>query len=524
MSAGELRTDVERLSALIASGRVHDGAAIASDVSDRAQVCVVGTGAGGGAIAYELVRGGHSVVLIEEGAYWTGRDLTGEPASMRARLYREAGAARTRGGPRMALPLGCCVGGATMIGSGALERADPAALEAWAEEPGLAGLARGELEPYYERVERELGVAPVPDAALGVASALLERGAGRLGWPSERVRRAAPGCLATGVCAYGCPQDAKQSMAVSYVPAALAAGAHLYTRARAERLLLSRDRVFGVSAELLDEAGRPTGRRLRVIADRVVVACGALLTPGLLSRSGLSRLSPALGRHLRLHPRLRLHALFDEEVRSWAGVPAAVCVRPFSDGTSIRPAAEPPATTAVAVPGIGADHKRLLESFSRIGSYEIGICEEAEGSVRLSRRGFPRVRAGLTDGDRRRLLRALGAAAEICFAAGARVVAPGLRRSLPLSDPGEARALAESDTRASEIELAAQHAIGTARMADSASRGVVGPAGEVFGVRDLYVADAGVLPSSCRADPQLTVMAIALRTGAGIAAGLGPPL
>ena len=35
----------------------------------RAQVCVVGSGAGGATIACDLERRGHSVILLEEGAY-----------------------------------------------------------------------------------------------------------------------------------------------------------------------------------------------------------------------------------------------------------------------------------------------------------------------------------------------------------------------------------------------------------------------------------------------------------------------
>ena len=59
------RLSPERLRALRASDRVRDGAAIDRDVTDRAQVCVVGTGAGGASVALALARRGHSVLLLE---------------------------------------------------------------------------------------------------------------------------------------------------------------------------------------------------------------------------------------------------------------------------------------------------------------------------------------------------------------------------------------------------------------------------------------------------------------------------
>ena len=73
----------------------------------------------------------------------------------------------------------------------------------------------------------------------------------------------------TGVCAFGCPQDAKQAMHVSYVPKALAAGAELYTRCRVDRIVVADGAAFGVLASCLDSRDRPSGRYLRVLADRI---------------------------------------------------------------------------------------------------------------------------------------------------------------------------------------------------------------------------------------------------------------
>jgi choline dehydrogenase-like flavoprotein len=311
---------------------------------------------------------------------------------------------------------------------------------------------------------------------------------------------------------------------VSYVPGALAGGARLYTRARAEKLLFSRGRVFGVLAELIDTAGRPTGHRLRVVAERVVVACGALLTPIFLERSGVA--SRLLGANLRIHPTVQLTARFDEEVRGWEEVPEAYRVRQFaSEGIVVHGHFDPPSVTAPRLLGFGADHKRALECFARLGCFAARISEASTGSVAASRRGgFPRVRHGLGEADRTRLFRAVGIAAELCFAAGAVEVFPGLRSRPCLTAPEEAQDLASSDGAVADLAMTGHHPMGTARMGADASRGVTDPAGRVFGVGDLYVADASLFPTSCRADPQLTIMALALRLGEEMSAGLGAPL
>lgn len=524
--SGLRRTDVERLVALAHSDRVHDGASIDRDVSDRAQVCVLGTGAGGASIAYELVRRGHSVVLLEEGAYFTGRDANGAPDAMRELLYRGRGRTATIGGLRMELALGCCVGGTTAIGMGTYERAPDDVLNAWVQEEGVSGIGPSALAPYYEQVERDHGVAPVPDAAFGTNNGLLERGATKLGWAGTRLARGAPGCLGTGVCGYGCPHDAKQATQVSYVPGAIAGGAHLYSRARAEKLLLSNGRAFGVAAVFLDASGRPTGRRLRVVAERVVIACGALLTPDFLRRSGVAKRSRVLGANLRVHPTVRVAATFDEEVRGWEEVPQTYRVRQFAEeGIVVHGHFEPPSVTAPALLGIGAPHKRAMESFSRLGSFAARVCEESTGSVgEPGRDGFPRVDHPLSEGDRQKLLRALGLAAELCFAAGAVEVYPALRSRPCLTSLDEARGLASSDAPLTDLAMHGTQPMGTARMANDPARGVTSPTGQVFGVGDLYVADASLFPSSCRADPQLTVMALARKLGEEMSAGLGAPL
>ena len=83
--------------------------------------------------------------------------------------------------------------------------------------------------PHFERVERELNVVPVPPELAGANAHVARRGAEALGWSGDFVRRNVRGCVGSGVCAYGCPANAKQHVGVTYVPKAHAAGATTYT-------------------------------------------------------------------------------------------------------------------------------------------------------------------------------------------------------------------------------------------------------------------------------------------------------
>lgn len=497
---------------------IIDGGTLRGDINLTAQVCVIGSGAGGAVVAKELAEAGLAVVLLEEGGAYTGKDFTGDPRQMIDLLYRNHGLTGTVGSVTIPIPLGKCVGGTTVINSGTCYRAPDYVLEAWHREFGVAHIQEPELRPYFERVERELNVHAVADAVYGRNSQFFERGAAALGFAGARIPRNERGCMGTGVCALGCPQDAKQAMHVSYVPRAIAAGATVYSRCRAERLLLGSGRAFGVLATLLDGSGHPTGSQLRVLADRVVVACGALLTPALLQRSGVPDRSGRLGRNLHIHPAARVVARFDEEVRGWEEVPQAYNVHAFTrEGIFIQGQFVPPALAAPVLPGFGRAHQELMAQFSHLASFGALISDVSEGRVRAGRGTWPLVTYRMQAEDVRKLTRAISLTAQIFFAGGAREVYSALFPRPVLRTPAEAQALLELTLRPQDIEMMAFHPQGTCRMGEDAQSAVTNSFGAYHGVQQLYVADASLFPSSSKVNPQITIMALATRIAEQIA-------
>ena len=497
---------------------IIDGTTVDRDCNIRVQVCVIGSGAGGAVVAKELAEAGIDVCLLEEGAYYRGKDFTGNPRQMIDLLYRNRGLTGTVGGLTIPIPLGKCVGGTTTINSGTCYRAPDYVLDAWQREHGVAEISEAHLRSYFERVEREVNVHAVGDGVYGKNSQLFQRGTEALGFAGARIPRNEKGCMGTGVCAFGCPQDAKQAMHVSYVPKALAAGATLYTRCRADRILASDGAAFGVLASLVGADDRETGRQLRVLADRVVVAAGALLTPALLERSGIADASGFRGRNLHIHPATRVGALFDEEVRGWEEVPQAYNVHEFTrEGIFIQGQFQPPSTEAPVLPGIGAAHKELMRQFPRLGSFGALISDVSEGRVRARGRGWPLVTYKMIPEDVQKLTRAISLTAQIFFAAGARAVFPGIHPHPVLRSADAARALLETRLKATEFEMMAFHPQGTCRMGEDPSRAVTDSYGAHHGVRNLIVADASLFPSSCKVNPQITIMALATRAAARVA-------
>src|SRR3954464_4193212 len=285
------------------SVRIERGDRIAGERRVRADVCVIGSGAGGAPVAKELAEGGMRVVILEEGERFTTDDFDARPRNMTAQLYRDAGQTATIGNVPVVLPLGRTVGGSTTINSGTCFRTPPPVLEMWGERFGLEELSADALHPFFRRVEREINVAQVPPELAGRNAAVVKRGADALGWHGDYIFRNVRGCVGSGVCTFGCPTSAKQHTGLTYVPRAWDAGATTFTRTRATRILTGHGRARGVQATTAGgrrgggvQATTAGGGRVVVGWETVVVACGAIHTPLFLRRNGLGERSGELGR------------------------------------------------------------------------------------------------------------------------------------------------------------------------------------------------------------------------------------
>lgn len=507
-----------------AQGRIHthrdyDG----KPLELEAEVCVIGTGAGGAAAAAVLAERGFDVLLLEEGGYHDRKDFSAEPLEMTRLLYRDHGMTTVLGlpgSPSFPLPMGRCVGGTTTINSGTCFRVPPRVVEAWRKDLGVASLTFDSIVPFYERVERDIHVEAPRLEKIGRNAQLMHRGAQELGLSSGVIRRNAKGCRGSGTCAFGCPTDAKQSTLLAYVPRAVAAGARVFADVRAEKVVAERERARGVEAVTLDPRTRAPRAKVTVRAPIVLVACGTALTPVLLANSKIGNSSGQLGKNLRVHPASKVMALFREEVRCWEGVPQSYYVDEWHDeGILLEGISVPPALGAIALPFVGREHGALMERYDHIGSWGVMVSDVSHGRVRPAIRhdGFPICTYQLARDDARKLVVGLARSAEIAFAAGAEEVHTGIHGVAPLRRREDAERLLRAPIKPEDLEIVAFHPLGTARMGPSAGAGVVDPWLEAHDVDGLFVTDGSVFPTSLEVNPQLTIMAFAVRTAEHIA-------
>jgi choline dehydrogenase-like flavoprotein len=569
---------------------------------------VIGSGAGGSVAAWELARAGHEVLVLEkgrnllpglgtargihhvpfsndevkEGRAFENQDVVLEPRAARTQAEAAAGVERSFVGDVNTLPT--TVGGGTVHWDAKTPRfwrqdfqgrslfgpIDGANVADWP-------LSYDDLEPFYDEVERRLGVQGdihrMPAATLAqaprrhqfvmppnppmLAGLRLAEGAARRGYSAypfpmavnSRRFQGRPRCNSCGFCSgFGCPIVARGSAAVSFLHPALRAGVHLRTRCYVYRIELSSDGRRAIGVEYRDEHGRDRHAR----ADTIILAGSAIETArlALLSATsqhpaGLGNGSGQLGRNLMFHLFTLGIALFADEPHAWRGPSTTFTIDDFV-GPDRGPAAR-----ATGLP------------YLKGGICEVGggltLLAEADIYTALPNSWGASLKKAMRTSPLRRHLAGLSMVGEDLPQEANRVdLDPTLRDVFGFPVPrithsshafelaassyfgprlGEVCAAAPGAIAAGWLPVGAlaeasggfgspyagpastAHIMGTARMGNDPATSVVDRWGRMHELENVYVADGSVFVSSGGFNPTLTIMALSLRMARRLARG-----
>jgi choline dehydrogenase-like flavoprotein len=517
----------------------------------RADVLIIGAGAAGGVVGRRLAEAGMDVLCLEQGDWPDPARYPGPKPDWELQAMKQwAPDPNVRELPAdypidvsasdIAPLMYSGVGGSTVLYAGDWPRMTPSDFRVRSLD-GVADdwpLSYEELEPCYDRIARQIGVAgyagdpayppgadlPLPPLPLGPGVMDVVRAHDRLGWhwwPAPCAILSAPregrhACAQWGSCMQGCPEGAKWSSDVGAWPQAIARGARVLTGARATRLLLGADGLV-TGAEYVDAEGRSE----RAEADVVVLAANAIGTARLLLLSagpafpdGLANSSGLVGRRLMMHPFAVATGVFEAPLETWRGnVGSRIHSLQFYESDerrgfvrgakwSLAPStggpmnAAMPARAGAAVWG-PEHHARVRERFGHCLSWGIFGEDLPEEDNRVTLDPVladatgvpaPRVAYRASDNSRRLLDFHVARARESLLEAGARSV----------------------DTLAL-MRSAGWHLLGTARMGTDPATSVVDPWGRAHDVGNLYVVDGSVFVTAGGVNPTNTICALALR-------------
>ncbi len=495
-------------------------------------VVIIGSGAGAGITAELLTAAGLRVVIVEEGPLKSSSDFNQQEAEAYPALYQESAGRKTED-KAINILQGRCVGGSTTVNWTSSFRTPAPTLKYWQERFGLVDYNVDALAPYFDQAERRLSIShwlTPPNEN----NDLLRRGAAKLGIPAAAIARNVKGCWNLGSCGMGCPTNAKQSMLVTTIPAALDKGATLLVETRAQQFELVNRDVRSVRCIPVNPNGAPSDSAqgaTTIVARHFVLSAGAINSAGLLLRSQAPDPHARLGVRTFLHPVVMSAAVMDETVAGWAGAPQSVYTDHFMDtqpidgpiGFKLEAPPLHPVIFATTVPGYGQTQADLLAKFPRthvlLALLRDGFHEQAVGGhVKLRGDGSPVLDYPLTDFVMDGARRAMLAMAELQFAAGAQSVLPVHEMARPYTAWGDARRAIEAlPMKPLLTKVVSAHVMGGCGVAGSDRLGVVRPDGVHWQLDNLSIHDGSIFPTSIGANPQLSIYGIVNRLAQALA-------
>jgi choline dehydrogenase-like flavoprotein len=548
-----------------------DGAALERATGEPWDAIVVGSGAGGGVVAWRLAAAGMRVLVLEKGAELPRASLTPDEIGS---CLRDAFVPYVADDPHVLVERGrsersfqgwtsCCVGGGTVHMGAMFFRLHEEDFDSRSRFGPIAGstlcdwpIGYAELAPFYDRIQTHLALsgrsgsnpfdppsAPFPQAPLRAhpAAGALDRAALAAGlhpFPTPRGILSAAhagrnACVQCGYCgAYACPVGAKASAADAFLPLARASGrCRVLSGAQVLRVIDEADgRASGVL--VLDGAGAQHRLRARIIvmaASAVETARLLLLSTSARHPAGLGNQNGQVGQNLVVSLESAGRARFPYPS---ALFPREHDARPFINRSlqdryrdAQAPGPLPRAGTLVlerahfnpiqrARRALAAEREPLRSAASSTERLERALCEQREIIYESFVEMLPRAAARVSlDSELR------GADGQAC----ARIAVDEFPH-----EAGRAARLTEiahellARMHASEVEQdTACRAVyflqgGTCRMGRDESSSVCDARGRVHGVAGLVIADGSALPSLGGVPPTFTIMANALRIAEGL--------
>jgi choline dehydrogenase-like flavoprotein len=478
---------------------------------------VVGSGAGGGILAYRLARAGRRVLVVERGRHYPSKDFDmSDEVGQYLRLYSQ-GALQLSTDFRLQVLQGICVGGSTTVNNAVCIDPPDGVLAEWKQR----GIPVDELKRAIADVRHWLPIVQMDEQKVSTKAALrfkqgLEalRVEGKLGVVDANIRRT---CLGCGDCNIGCAYGQKLSSLDCMLPRAQKVRegkVDVLPELKVEQILRAGRRATGVRGRTRK------GDALTLEAGEVVVAAGAMASSWLLQRSGIGGDRPGAQVHFNVNSPLT--AEFPEIVDAFDGLQMSHAFEPAGDVPPfvIETWFNPPATQALAMPGWFEDHFENMRRYRRMACAGVLTGTTVPGSV-TSEGDEPAIHYEPAAQDLRRIVEGLKLLGRAYLAAGATRVMPATFEYHQFRTDAEMATLDRYVQDNADILLTTAHPQGGNPIGPEAEGGVVDRDFHVHGFDNLYVADASVFPSSVTVNPQMTVFGLAWLAADRITGELG---
>lgn len=510
---------------------LHDSAVSAQEICrkdpDRNNYCVIGSGAGGAVAALFILKEDPKarVVILEEGPLVTNEAFPTRLLDATAKLYMNTGLTLSKN-MLYTFRQGRCVGGSTTLNNGVAYQPKgfwwkQNIVERWQ----LLGVEMDfdELNHAYEDIVPLINVHPLEERVITSAAQIVADGFAHLGYEANTlvVPTNTKDCIGCGRCNAGCQYDAKQSMLITAIPEVVKNGGYLVPDAKVSEIIIDETGeswdVRGVVVETL------SGEKVKIEADKFVLAAGAYASTKLLWKSGFTGVEPGVrtvGKRFTGNMGTPVVGLFSESLKGWAGQQCGFAVELPDIRCVIETGFGPPALIGLEAPQWGDKFMRLVESYNRMAVAIPVIAGMDYGEVD---RGFLPTTGWFLDyrlggfvidysmgvEDWLRLIKAMKLAAHAMFAMGAEEVFDTRFNAKSLRDIKDLDSHFDGIGPSDYIKVETAHLHGGNVISRDPSRGVVDGDLKVHGFNNLWICDGSVIPAAITLNLQMTIMALA---------------
>jgi len=477
---------------------------LTEDKTETVDVCIIGTGAGGAVVAYNLAQAGLRVLMLEKGGYYSHETIEGETREEKLlELWKNRGAQLAlthKIAPLLAVTQGECVGGSTIINYGMSFKIPVETLKIWKKESGVE-FSADDLDNEYEIVKEQIHVRKITNA--GTSHEMLKKGCDDIPLLGDWMHKNYD------------PKDdeykgVKQNVLLSYLEKADPNFLDVYSNCKVTKIIKNNNKISEIKA-----VHTITGKTITVKSKITILSAGAIASSELLLQNNISNKNKQVGKHLGLHPASSIIAQFDHDLNGQNDLSMAYACEQFGieqtgeRGYMIESVFVSPATFSTATPGIGKDNAEYMKKYHQSAVAGVLVQDEANGSVVLNWSKDAIINYTLSEYDGKQLLDGLTKTAEIFFKAGATKVITGHFKETILKSKADLHLIEKSGYKLGSLKLASAHPQGGNRMGNDETTSVVNSECRSHEITNLYICDASVFPTPIGVNPQLTVMTIA---------------
>jgi choline dehydrogenase-like flavoprotein len=479
-----------------------------------ADVLVIGSGAGGSAVAATAAEMGFSVVVLEEGPYVPAAKAPSRMVQSLRSVWRGGGLTVAYGSPPVSYAEGRCVGGSTEINSSIFQRAPENILAEWSRRYAIRDFSAETLEPFYDWAAQIVNASPT-SGPLGAPTEILAKAGNAMGWQVTELERGQRSCVGTNMCAFTCPTGGKQSMSSTLLPQIMAKGHRVIANAKVRKLRMKGPWIEGVDAVIeggpQDGAagGKARTHRIRVKARKVFLCAGAIQTPALLQNAGFGG---PVGKKLRLHPTIKMLALFDEQIDAQNHRLPLVAITEFMPDMRLGGSIFTASTFGLALTEDWRQRASWIKNMRRTAIFYAMVRGQGYGRVYAMPGGAaPIVTYKLDGSDWQNLGVGVARLGQALLQAGATHVLPSLVGHPGWQEAKDAAGAIDRPLARKKAQLMSVHLFGSCPMGENPALCAADSYGRMHGAANLYLADASLIPEAPGVNPQATVMALARR-------------